>query len=95
MDVKEAIQKTKTYIGDLFADEHISNLGLEEVDYDKKRDAWAITLAFSRPWNTPRTKAQEVLEQLGSASSLKRSYKVVTISKDGDIVSMKDRIRGD
>ena len=69
MDVKEAIQKTKTYIGEVFADEHISNLGLEEVDYDNQNDAWAITLAFSRHWNFPKTKAQELLEQLGAASS--------------------------
>jgi hypothetical protein len=35
-----------------------------------------ITLGFSRPWNTPRTRAQEVLENLGGITPLKRAYKV-------------------
>ena len=95
MELKEAIQRAKDYVGDLFADEAISNVSFEEVEFDKKRNAWAITVAFSRIWNRPQTKSQEVLALLGSAMSLKRSYKVVTISKDGDIISMKDRIRGD
>jgi len=35
-----------------------------------------ITLGFSRPWNTPRTRAKEVLENLGGITPLKRAYKV-------------------
>ena len=95
MDVKDAIQKTKQYVGDLFADEQISDLGLEEVEYDRKRDTWAITLAFSRPWNNPRSRAQELLHKLGADSMLMRAYKVVMISGDGNIISIKDRIRAE
>jgi hypothetical protein len=50
-----------------------------------------ITLGFSRSWNTPRTRAQEVLENLGGITPLKRAYKVIRISDDGKVISMKDR----
>jgi hypothetical protein len=50
-----------------------------------------ITLGFSRSWNTPRTRAQEVLENLGGITPLKRAYKVISISDDGKVISMKDR----
>ena len=95
MDMKEAIAKAKTYVLDVYADEGVTNLGLEEVEREPSTGGWAITLAFSRPWNTPRTRAQEVLENLGGVSSLKRSYKVVTVADDGSVLSMKRRASAD
>ena len=95
MDVKEAIAKAKSYVVDLYADETVTNLGLEEIEHDPDCGNWAITLGFSRPWNTPRTKAQEVLESLGGVSSLKRSFKVITLADDGTVLSMKNRARAD
>jgi hypothetical protein len=92
MDVKEAIEKAKKYVNDIYADEQLTNLGLEEVEHPGN---WIITLAFSRPWNTPRTRAQEVLENLGAVSSLKRSYKVITMADDGTVLSMKNRAKTD
>jgi len=95
MDVKEAIAAAKTYIQDIYADEHVTNLGLEEVEHLQQAGQWHVTLGFSRPWNTPRTRAQEVLENLGALSAMRRSYKVVTVTDDGTILSMKDRPRLD
>lgn len=95
MDVKEAIAAAKTYIQDIYADEQVTNLGLEEVEYLQQAGQWHVTLGFSRPWNTPRTRAQEVLENLGALSTMRRSYKVVTVADDGTILSMKDRPRLD
>ena len=91
MKVKDAIQIAKEYVKEVFADEQVSNLGLEETDYDPASGRWNITVAFSRPWNTPRTRAQEVLENLRAVSSLRRAYKVISISADGHVLSMKDR----
>ena len=34
MDVKEAAQVAKTYVRDLFMDEGISDVGLEEIECD-------------------------------------------------------------
>jgi uncharacterized protein YdeI (YjbR/CyaY-like superfamily) len=95
MDVKEAIAAAKSYISDIYADEHVTNLGLEEVEHIPSAGNWIVTLAFSRPWNTPRTRAQEVLESLGASSSLKRSYKVITVADDGTVLSMKSRLKED
>ena len=93
MDHKDAIAAAKRYLVDVYADEQVTNLGLEEIDHDTAAGTWAVTLAFSRPWNTPRTRAQEVLENLGAVSSLKRSHKIVTIAEDGAVLSMKTRER--
>jgi hypothetical protein len=72
MDVKEAIATAKNYLNEVYADEQVTNLGLEEVEHILAAGNWIITLGFSRPWNTPRTRAQEVLENLGAVSSLTR-----------------------
>ena len=91
MDDKEAIAGAKKYINEIYADEQVTNLGLEEIEHFMSDGNWVITIAFSRPWNTPRTRAQEVLENLGAVSPLKRSYKVITMASDGTILSMKNR----
>jgi uncharacterized protein YdeI (YjbR/CyaY-like superfamily) len=93
MEVKDAIKIAKDYIMDVFADEQVTNLGLEETENDAAAGRWAITLGFSRPWNTPRTRAQEVLENLGAVPSLRRTFKVIVISDDGHVISMKDRVK--
>jgi hypothetical protein len=95
MDAKEAIAAAKAYVNEVYADEQISNVGLEEIEHVSTSGDWVVTLSFSRAWNTPRTRAQEVLENLGAVSSLKRSHKVITMAADGMILSMKDRIRAD
>jgi len=95
MDVKEAIAAAKRYINEIYADEQVTNLGLEEVEHVPGSGNWEITLAFSRPWNTARTRAQEILENLGGVSALKRSYKVITIADDGTVLSMKNPARVD
>lgn len=97
MEVKEAIATAKRYVTEIFADEKVSNLGLEEVEFDPSTEHWMITVAFSRPWNSPRTRAQDLLESLGAGtgvgmnSGLKRSYKSVVVAKDGQVLSMKNR----
>ncbi len=93
MDVKQAIAKAREYILDVYSDEPISNIGLEETEFDSARDVWQITFAFSRLWNTPKSRAQEVLESLGGSAQLKRSYKVIGVAADGAILFMKDRSR--
>ena len=93
MDVKQAIMAAKAYVSEVYADETISNLGLEETEYDDTHQQWHITVAFSRPWNTPRSRAQEALENLGGVSALKRSYKIVSLRQDGSVLAMKDRSR--
>ena len=93
MDVKEAVAKAKGFIAEVYADEQISNVGLEEIEHDARRMIWTVALSFSRPWNAPRTRAQEVLESMGGASNAKRSTKVVSVSEEGELVSIKNLSR--
>ncbi len=87
MDVKEAVGLAKKYISELFADEGLLNLGLEEVDYDDARDEWHITLGFSRPWDN---QVGALAAAFGQSAS-NRTYKVVLIDKVGRAVSVKNR----
>lgn len=93
MEDKEAIRIAKEYVEDRLADEHVMNVGLEEVSFQPGDNTWEITVGFSRPWNTPKSRAQEVMESLGAVSPMKRSLKVITVSPDGKVLSMKDRAR--
>ena len=82
MDVKLAVAIAKKHIAELFGEEEILNLGLEEVELDDE-GFWRITIGFSRPWN------RNVGSVLSGENS--RSYKIVVLSnKDGHVLSMKD-----
>ena len=83
MDAKTAVDLAKQHIADLFSRENVSNLGLEEVDYDDAREQWRITVGFSRPWDN-----SAVGTMIGG---LRRTYKVVTLDKDGKAISVKNR----
>jgi len=89
MNVKEAVAAAKAYISDLFASEGISNLGLEEVEYDNAKKVWLVTLGFSRPWEA--TEAGQVAVRLWG-SNKERAFKVVCISDTtGQVISVKNR----
>jgi hypothetical protein len=89
MDVKEAVAAAKRYVGELFAQEGISNLGLEEVEFDEQAREWRVTVGFSRPWDSVSPLWASVAQQ---QSNPRRSYKVVRISDStGDAVSVKNR----
>ena len=53
MNVKEAVGLAVNHIRDLFEHEDISNLGLEEVEFDSDMQQWVVTVGFSRPWDYP------------------------------------------
>jgi hypothetical protein len=88
MDVKEAAALAKQYIRDVFVDEPITNLGLEEVEFDDVSGAWLVTIGFSRPWDD----AQGAVAAMLRGASKQRDYKVVRISdSDKRMVSVKNR----
>ena len=86
MDVKEAVAAAKKYIAELFAQENITRLGLEEVEFDEQEGEWRVTVGFSRPWDAPSA-LLSITQQLNSP----RSYKVVRISDAGAALSVKNR----
>ncbi len=84
MDVKEAVVRAKTYVADLFADEGVRELGLEEVEFDDVGHAWNITVGFTRVWAKP--------ENPFAMAFSPRSYKVVSLrDDDGRVVSVRHR----
>lgn len=86
MDVKAAAQAALAYVADLFAEEQIGDLGLEEVEKDDRTDQWRITVGFSRPWERAGGAMVAITGQ-----PRPRSYKVLTIDPDGTVVSLKNR----
>ena len=85
VDAKEAAKTAKDYIIDVFGDEDIEHVGLEEVKFDDVSEAWEITIGFSRPWD------RSGLALLPNPAQ--RSYKVVRLNdSDGQIRSVTHRV---
>ena len=103
MDVKEAARIARAYIADLFADEDVKHVGLEEVEFDHVARVWNITIGFSRPWELPKDPPKDlppftsVLEELKPPpSSTQRSYKIVRVhDDDGHVISVMNRALAD
>ena len=89
MNVKEAVSRAKDYVSDIFANEEIEELGLEEVEFDSEANCWSVTVGFARPWEKKReTNSLSFL----ASNALRRTYKVVLINaNDGSVTSVKDK----
>lgn len=83
MEIREAAQRAKQHIAELFTDEGIRHLGLEEIEYDDTAGAWHVTVGFTRAWD----------QGSGLISVTRgRDMKVVTLKDtDGAILSVKNR----
>ncbi len=85
LDVEGTDAIAKQYVADLFADEGITDLGLEEVEHDDVRGGWLITLGFSRNW-------RGLVE---NPFGVRRDYKIVTLTEAGQVTSLKNRESAD
>ena len=92
MEVKQAVQMAKEHVAEIFADELIENVGLEEVEFDELKQVWAVTIGFSRYWDHPGG----VFRALDGTPT-PRTFKIVRIEdKSGRIQSVKHRnVTGD
>lgn len=89
LDVKEAVARAKQHIADIYADEQISNFGLEEVEFCDPDKTWSVTVGFSRPWDSVRN---SVVTVISGDVTPRRSYKVVKVSDaSGEVLSVKAR----
>ena len=90
MDVMEAKEKARDYIIELFADEEVRYVGLEEAVYNPDAKQWRICYGFVRAWD----KQGEMGIKMGLKAP--RSYKDVKIDDaTGNVVSLTDRILPD
>ena len=88
MDVKEAVRTAKEYVADLFEDEQIMNVGLEEVVFEESPAIWKITIGFSRPWDIKGPLVASLVD-----SHHARSYKVLSLNDaSGKVESLTDRV---
>lgn len=89
MQVKEAVALARQYINDIFADEQIDGLRLEEVELDDETGIWSVTIGFSRPWDEA---AGPFAVKLAGLAPRRRDYKVVRIAdRDNRMLSVKNR----
>lgn len=88
MDVKQAVRAAKEYVSDILSEEGLTNLGLEEVQFNDNDNTWEVTLGFSRPWNSVRN----ALTTVAGDGAPRRVYRVVRIQdRDGQILSFRKR----
>ena len=85
MDTKRAVDIAKSYVAELFFGEGVYNLGLEEVEFDSTRSEWRVTVGFSREWDGRGSLAE--LTGIPRA----RSYKVVRLNADGQVLAMTNQ----
>lgn len=95
MEMKQAVLRAKRAILDLFGDEDIDEIGLEEIEFDPVEAVWNITIGFRRPWSrSPRTENKLVGDMFSNYGE--RWYKTVRLSDtDEKLLSVKDRILKD
>lgn len=103
LTMKEAVIQAKSYAKELFEDEGIQDLSLEEIDFDNHSKKWKVTLGY----NTERHKiersaglrpvlATNALGILGSnrerSVEMVREYKVFEINaQNGNLIKMMIR----
>lgn len=91
MGVKEAAQVAKATVASLFEDQRISNILLEEVDFEELPETWKITVGFFRQAEVDsQSVAGAIVPPL--LPRRQRSFKVVRIrDRDGQVLSVKHR----
>lgn len=89
MEVKQVVAMAVDHIRELFEHEQLSNLGLEEIDFDDRDNEWVVTVGFSRPWDYPKVSA--LSELTAKPAQPKRSFKVVRVADDKEkVLSVKN-----
>ena len=83
-EAKQAVSIAKHHLQEIYQDETLLNLGLEEVE-NRVGLGWLVTLGFSRPWNNPLNPI------VASLANPRRTYKVVNVATDGSIQSIKNK----
>ena len=83
MEAREAVERAKSYVAEMFDAEPIKEVGLEEIE--RQGDAWLVTIGFTRVWPA----SSGVLRTLSGSG---RTYKLVRIDNEtGSIQSLRHR----
>ena len=85
LDLKDAVKIAKREIVNVFEEEGIYDVALEEVRFDDRTGVWRVTIGFARPF---RNKGS--LEKLVSSLD-RRDFKVVVLDPDGRLAAVEER----
>ena len=89
MNVKQAARAAKEHIIDIFDDEQITRIALEEVEFDSTTDEWRVTIGFNRPWDANNAPTSRLTSDLYRD----RAFKVVRIKDgSGEVSAIADRM---
>jgi hypothetical protein len=88
MNVKDAVKTAINYVIELFSQEELTNVGLEEVIFDENEKCWQVTVGFSRPWDYH---PDAVFKGLAPNALPSRQYKVVQVTESGEVKAVKIR----
>lgn len=97
LDVKAAVKAGGEFLADIFAEEGIKDIRLEEVELQENADGppdWRITFSFLRnrkaegvtPWG------EALMRTLGPVAE--RDIKVVCVNNSGQVSAMKQWVAG-
>ena len=85
MDAREAVGAAKSHVLEMFADEDIHSIGLEEIRFEEGGEAgWAVTIGFVRDWRNDTSVMRAVIPP-------PRTYKIVTLAADGSLRFITNR----
>lgn len=94
LTIKQAVQKAKVYFQELFIDENVQDLALEEIKFDDEQNAWLVTLGFKSHREKVITAPSRTL--LGSTDVIKeslREYKTFNLDgENGELLSVNMRM---
>ena len=89
MERVDAVQAAKRYAKEIFGDEDISRIRLEEINYDAVSDEWQITVGFSYQSSTSGLESTLRVDTVYG----NRQYKVVRVrDRDGAFAGLTDRM---
>ena len=94
MNAKEAARAAAAYVADLFAEEGIQRIGLEEVTFDDAKGVWNVTIGFFRELDRLNNPLAVIGSALGNdvPGWRKRTFKIVSINdRTGDVLSLTHR----
>jgi len=83
IEVKEAVARAVEFLGNIYANENLKDVRLEEVELVYGEPYWDVTLSYLKE-STPSNVAAAITGSSG------REYKVIKLnSENGEVVSMK------
>lgn len=91
IDVLQAVQTARNYLGMLYDVNQLQDIQLEEVEISDDGKTWLVTLGFSRPLS-PTEALHSLPAALTGEQQHKRDYKIFRIdSENSQVKAMKIR----